>query len=32
LTSSFEVTGQYVEGDPQGPTVDPGMFIDSEVE
>jgi len=32
LTSSFEVTGQYVEGDPQGPAVDPGMFIDSEVE
>jgi hypothetical protein len=32
LTSSFEVTGQYVDGDPQGPVLDPGMFIDSEVE
>lgn len=32
LTSSFEVTGQYVEGNSQGPVLDPGMFIDSEVE
>lgn len=32
LTSTFEVTGQYADGDPRGPIVDPGMFIDSEVE
>jgi hypothetical protein len=32
LTSTFEVTGQYAEGDPRGPVVDPGMFVDSEVE
>jgi type IV pilus assembly protein PilA len=32
LTSTFEVTGQYAEGDPRGPTIDPGMFVDSEVE
>jgi hypothetical protein len=32
LTSTFEVTGEYVDGDPRGPVVDPGMFIDSEVE
>ena len=32
LTSTFEVTGQYSDGDPRGPVVDPGMFIDSEVE
>jgi hypothetical protein len=32
IPSTFEVTGQYAEGDPRGPVVDPGMFIDSEVE
>jgi hypothetical protein len=32
LTSSFEVTGQLVDGDPRGPVLDPGIFIDSEVE
>jgi type II secretory pathway pseudopilin PulG len=32
IQSTFEVTGQYTEGDPRGPLVDPGMFIDSEVE
>jgi hypothetical protein len=32
LTSTFEVTGHYADGDPQGPSLDPGMFIDSEVE
>jgi type II secretory pathway pseudopilin PulG len=32
ISSTFEVTGRYVEGDPRGPVVDPGMFIDSEVE
>jgi type IV pilus assembly protein PilA len=32
LASTFEVTGQYSEGDPRGPTIDPGMFVDSEVE
>ena len=32
LASTFEITGQYVEGDPRGPVVDPGMFVDSEVE
>ncbi len=32
ITSTFEVTGQVVEGDPRGAFVDPGMFVDSEVE
>ncbi len=32
VPSTFEVTGQYAEGDPRGPVVDPGMFIDSETE
>jgi hypothetical protein len=32
LPSTFEVTGHYGEGDIQGPVLDPGMFIDSEVE
>jgi hypothetical protein len=32
IPSTFEVTGQYVQGDPRGPIFDPGMFIDSEVE
>ena len=31
-TSTFELGGRYVEGDPRGPQVDPGMFVDSEVE
>ena len=32
IQSTFEVTGRDVEGDPQGPRVDPGLFVDSEVE
>jgi hypothetical protein len=32
IPSTFEVTGHYVDGDPRGPSLDPGMFIDSEVE
>src|SRR5580692_1891920 len=32
LTSTFEVTGHDVEGDPAGPVIDPGMVVDSEVE
>jgi hypothetical protein len=32
IPSTFEITGRYVDGDPRGPVVDPGMFIDSEVE
>lgn len=32
IPSTFEVTGRYVEGDPRGPTLDPGMFVDSETE
>jgi hypothetical protein len=32
ITSTFEITGQAVDGDARGPTVDPGMFVDSEVE
>ena len=32
LASTFEVTGRYVEGDPRGAILDPGMFVDSEVE
>jgi hypothetical protein len=30
--STFEVTGHDVEGDPAGPSTDPGMTVDSEVE
>jgi hypothetical protein len=32
IVSTFEVTGRDVEGDPAGPTLDRGMFVDSEVE
>jgi hypothetical protein len=32
ITSTFEVTGRYVEGDARGAVVDPGMLIESEVE
>jgi len=32
ITSTFEITGQYLDGDPRGPVIDPGMFVDSEVE
>ena len=32
ILSTFEVTGRYVDGDPKGPLLDPGMFVDSEVE
>jgi hypothetical protein len=32
VTSTFEVTGQYSDGDPRGPVVDPGLFVDSEME
>jgi hypothetical protein len=32
IPSTFEVTGRVAEGDPRGPVLDPGMFIDSEVE
>ncbi|MGD0676838.1 MAG: hypothetical protein ABSC94_15605 [Polyangiaceae bacterium] len=32
ITSTFEMTGQVVEGDPRGPFIDPGLFVDSEVE
>jgi hypothetical protein len=32
ILSTFEITGRYVEGDPQGPALDRGMFVDSEVE
>ena len=32
IASTFEVTGHDVEGDPEGPTLDRGMFVDSEVE
>ena len=32
IMSTFEVTGHYIEGDPAGPTLDRGMFVDSEVE
>jgi hypothetical protein len=31
-TSTFEMTGQYAARDPAGPTVNPGMFVDAEVE
>ena len=32
IVSTFEVTGHDVEGDADGPTLDRGMFVDSEVE
>lgn len=32
IFSTFEVSGHAVENDPAGPTLDPGMFVDSEVE
>jgi type IV pilus assembly protein PilA len=32
ITSTFLITGQYVDGDSRGPVVDPGMRVDSEVE
>jgi hypothetical protein len=32
IVSTFEVTGRYLEGDPEGPTLDHGIFVDSEVE
>ncbi len=32
IVSTFEVTGHYVDADPDGPTLDRGMFVDSEVE
>jgi hypothetical protein len=31
-TSTFEITGHVADGDPLGPAVDPGMYVDSEVE
>jgi hypothetical protein len=32
IDSTFEVTGHDVEGDPQGPTLDRGVYVESEVE
>jgi hypothetical protein len=32
IPSTFEVTGRDADGDPRGPVVDPGMYVDSEVE
>jgi type IV pilus assembly protein PilA len=32
IRSTFEITGRSVEGDARGPHVDPGMFVDDEVE
>ncbi|HXX68862.1 MAG TPA: hypothetical protein VEK07_16870 [Polyangiaceae bacterium] len=32
IVSTFEVTGEAVSGDARGPRLDPGMFIDGEVE
>jgi hypothetical protein len=32
IFSTFEVTGHYADKDARGPLLDPGMFIDSEVE
>lgn len=32
ITSTFQISGQDVDGDPRGPVLDPGMFVDSEVE
>jgi len=32
LASTFEVTGEYDDGDPRGPVVNPGMYVEAEVE
>ncbi|MCL2448977.1 MAG: hypothetical protein FWD17_08530 [Polyangiaceae bacterium] len=32
IPSTFEITGQVNDSDPRGPFIDPGMFVDSEVE
>ncbi len=32
IPSTFEITGQDVEGDARGPRVDPGMVVESEIE
>jgi hypothetical protein len=32
IVSTFEITGHYLESDPDGPALDRGMFVDSEVE
>lgn len=32
IPSTFEITGHDVAGDPLGATLDPGMYIDSEIE
>ncbi len=32
IVSTFEITGHDVEGDPAGPTLERGVFVDSEVE
>ncbi len=32
ITSTFEISGSYVDGDSRGPRLEPGMRIDSELE
>lgn len=32
ISSTFQISGQSVEGDSRGPMLDPGMLVDSEVE
>ncbi len=32
IFSTFEVSGHCIDGDPAGPAIEPGMFVDSEVE
>jgi hypothetical protein len=32
IYSTFEITGHFVDGDPRGATIDPGMLVDSEME
>jgi hypothetical protein len=32
IVSTFEMTGHYVQGDPEGPALDRGVFVESEVE
>lgn len=32
ITSTFEIRGHYVDGDPNGPALEPGMTVQSEVE
>jgi len=32
IYSTFEISGHFIDGDPRGATIDPGMLVDSEME